>query len=96
MDTLQKAVTVGFENNEVSKTRAIIVLYKNQIIIERYAEEYDDTSIFLGWSMTKSVLSTLFGILAYEGSIDLEHKAPIEAWANDDRSKITMNYLLYA
>ncbi|WP_109302086.1 serine hydrolase [Aquimarina sp. AU474] len=93
--SLQKAVAFGFENIEIAKTRSVMVLYKNQIIAERYANGYTASSRFLGWSMTKSVLATLFGIQEFEKKIDLDQKAGIEEWANDDRSNITIDHLLH-
>jgi len=92
---LDKAVAFGFENIETTKTRSVMVLYKNQIIAEHYADGYNRSSKFLGWSMTKSVLATLFGILEYQGKIDLHQKAGIEAWQGDDRNKITIDHLLH-
>jgi len=92
---LNKAVAFGFENIETAKTRSVMVLYKNQVIAEHYANGYNVSSKFLGWSMTKSVLATLFGILEYEGKIDLQQKADIAAWKKDDRSAITLDHLLH-
>ncbi len=94
-DLLKKGVAFGFENIDVSRTRAVLVVYKNQIIAEQYEEGYDSTSMFLGWSMTKSVLATLFGILEFEGKIDLNQKAGIKNWEGDDRNKITIDHLLH-
>lgn len=92
---LHKAVDFGFENIEVGKTRSVMVLYKNQIIAERYADGYSASSRFLGWSMTKSVLATLFGILEFEGKIKLDQKAPIQQWKGDARENITIDHLLH-
>jgi len=44
--------------------------------------------------MTKSVMATLYGVLEQQGKIDVDQPAPIEAWKNDERSKITINNLL--
>jgi len=77
-----------------NKSRAVLVLYKDQIIAEKYGEGFDKDSRILGWSMTKSVLSTVFGVMEYQGKIDVQSKAPIEAWKNDERSAITIHNLL--
>ena len=55
--------------NDVNKTRAVVAIYKNQIIAEKYAEGFDKDSKILGWSMTKSVLSTVFGIMQHGANI---------------------------
>lgn len=78
----------------VNKTRVVLVIYKDHIIAERYADGYDETSRMLGWSMTKSVTSTVYGILQHQGEIDVNSKAPISAWGNDDRKEITIHNLL--
>jgi CubicO group peptidase (beta-lactamase class C family) len=44
--------------------------------------------------MTKSIMSTVFGVMQYQGKINVEEKAPIEAWQNDDRKEITIHNLL--
>jgi len=92
---LNKAVDFGFENIETAKTRAVMVLYKNQIIAERYAQGYTASSKFLGWSMTKSILATLFGVLEFEQKITLDQKTGIPQWANDNRNNITIDHLLH-
>jgi CubicO group peptidase (beta-lactamase class C family) len=77
-----------------NQTRASVVIYKNQIIAERYAEGFDQNSKLLGWSMTKSITGTLFGILEHENRIKVNDNAPIEAWRNDERKQITIHNLL--
>lgn len=89
---LEKAMDFLFK--EENQTRAGIVIYKNQIIAERYADGLDKNSKLLGWSMTKSITSTIFGVLQTQGKINIQDKAPIESWQNDERSEITIHNLL--
>lgn len=91
-DKLNKAVSNIFE--EKNKTRAVLVVYKDKIIAERYGEGFDKNSVLIGWSMTKSITSTMYGILQCKGKLDVYDKAPIDAWKNDERSKITIHNLL--
>ena len=77
------------------RTRSILVLYKDKIIAEQYDTGFDKNSKILGWSMTKSITATLFGILQKQGKIDIMKPAPIPEWANDERKKITINDLLH-
>lgn len=91
-DKLNQTVKSIFNN--VNKTRAVVVLYKNQIIAEHYGQGVNKNSKLLGWSMTKSITSTLFGILQCKGKIDVHTKAPIEEWQNDERKNITIHNLL--
>ena len=76
------------------KTRAVVVIHKDQIILEKYADGFDKDSRILGWSMTKSIMSTVFGVLEHQNKIDLHEKAPIASWQKDARKNITINNLL--
>jgi len=78
----------------VRKTRAVLVLYKDQIIAEKYSEGFTKNSRILGWSMTKSIMSTVFGILEHQQKINIQDKAPVESWQNDARKEITIHNLL--
>lgn len=91
---LQKAVAVAFENNEIQKTRTLLVLYKGHLLTEKYADGFSKDTPILGWSMTKSVLATCFGILEHKGKLETDWQAPIAEWKNDERKEITLNHLL--
>ncbi len=93
---VEKAVATIFDIDgvEKNKTRAVLVLYKDQIIAERYIDGFDKNSKLLGWSMTKSVLSTMYGVLQAQGKIDIYNKALVDEWQNDERKEITINNLL--
>ncbi|MAD97491.1 MAG: serine hydrolase [Flavobacteriaceae bacterium] len=77
-----------------NKTRGAVVIYKDHLLTERYADGYDKNSKMLGWSMTKSITSTVFGILQYQGKLNVFEKAPVSAWQNDERREITIHNLL--
>lgn len=94
---LQKTVESAFdkEGEKNKRTRSVVVLYKDKLIAEKYAPGFTATSKILGWSMTKSLTATYFGILQKQGKIDIMKPAPIAEWKNDERSKITINDLLH-
>ena len=94
---LQKAVEAAFdkEGEKNKRTRAVVVLYKGRLVAEKYGPGFRATSKILGWSMTKSLTATYFGILQKQGKIDITKPAPIVAWKNDERAKITINDLLH-
>lgn len=96
-DKLQKVVENAFDKKgeKNKRTRSVIVIYKDKIIAEKYADGFDKNSKILGWSMTKSLTATFFGILQKEGKFDIMKPAPIAEWKNDERSKITTNDLLH-
>ncbi len=77
------------------RTRSILVIYKNKIIAEKYDIGFTKNSKILGWSMTKSITSALFGVLDKQGKFDIYKPAPIPEWANDERKIITTNDLLH-
>ena len=93
---LNAAVANAFdEKGQIKKrTRSVLVIYKDKIIAEKYDTGFNKESKILGWSMTKSITSALFGILQKQGKIDVFKPAPIVEWANDERSKITIVNLL--
>ncbi|WP_136667222.1 serine hydrolase [Flavobacterium sp. H122] len=93
---LNKAVDQAFEPNDKGKkcTRAVVVVYKDQIIAEKYAPGFSKDSKLIGWSMTKSITSTFFGILQKQGRLNINQTAPIAEWKNDSRKNITIHNLL--
>ncbi len=94
---LQKAVAAAFDKTgkKDKRTRSVLVLYKGRLVAEKYAPGFAVTSKILGWSMTKSLTATYFGILQKQGKINIMKPAPIAEWKHDERSKITINDLLH-
>ena len=94
---LNQAVTDAFDKNGKIKkrTRSVIVIYKDKIIAEKYDTGFNKNSKILGWSMTKSITGTLFGILEKQGKLNINNPAPIDQWKNDDRKVITISDLLH-
>jgi CubicO group peptidase (beta-lactamase class C family) len=76
------------------KTLGIAVVYKNQLIAEKYLHGYDHNTLFHGWSMTKSITGAWAGILADNGKLSLEEPVGIEAWENDERENITVKNVI--
>lgn len=94
-ESLIKAVNSSFSENSIKKTRAVLVIFKDHIIAEKYDDGFDKNSKILGWSMTKSITSTIYGILQRQGKLNINDRAPIESWKNDKRAKITISDLLH-
>jgi CubicO group peptidase (beta-lactamase class C family) len=76
-------------------TRAVILVYKDKIIAERYAHGLEKDVPHIGWSMTKSITSAMVGILVGEGKLKVNAPAPIAEWQQDARAKITLENLLH-
>lgn len=96
-EKLNAAVTNAFDKKgqKDKRTRSVIVIYKDKIIAEKYDSGFNKDSRILGWSMTKSLTATYFGILQKQGKIDISKPAPIAEWKNDERKHITINDLLH-
>ena len=94
---LNQVVSNAFDakGNNYKRTRSVLVIYKDKIIAEKYADGFTKNSVILGWSMTKSITGTLFGILEKQGRFDIYKPAPIAEWQNDNRKDITTNDLLH-
>ncbi|MEP6711611.1 MAG: serine hydrolase [Ferruginibacter sp.] len=77
-------------------TRALIVLYDGGLVGEEYATGFNRTSKMLCWSMVKSVMGTLIGILVKNQQLNTQLPAPINEWqgGNDRRKMITLQQLL--
>ncbi|MDI5896450.1 serine hydrolase domain-containing protein [Flavobacterium yafengii] len=94
---LSAAVANAFDaKGQIKKrTRSLLVIYKDKIIAEKYDTGFDKNSKILGWSMTKSITSAMFGILQKQGKYDIYKPASIKEWQNDERKIITTNDLLH-
>lgn len=96
-EKLNQAADAIFDpNGEMTnlKTRSLLVLHKDSIIFERYANGYDENTEILGWSMTKSLMNTWVGMMVKDSLISTEDKNLFPEWNNDDRKNITLNHLL--
>jgi CubicO group peptidase (beta-lactamase class C family) len=94
---LNAAVANAFDKKDQinKRTRSVLVIYKDKIIAEKYDTGFDKNSKILGWSMTKSITATMFGILEKQRNFDIDDPAPIPEWANDKRKLITTSDLLH-
>jgi CubicO group peptidase (beta-lactamase class C family) len=78
------------------RTRAVIVVHHGRIVGERYAAGIGPQTALVGWSMTKSVVNALVGILVKQGRISIAAPAPVPEWQQpgDPRGQITLDQLL--
>ena len=73
---------------------AFVVLHKGGVVAERYREGMDAGMPFLSWSIAKSFVQALAGIMARDSLVDLHAPLEIPEWKDDERSRITLNDLL--
>jgi CubicO group peptidase (beta-lactamase class C family) len=78
------------------RTRAVVVVQNGRLVAERYADGIGPGTRLLGWSMTKSIMNALVGILVGDGRLSVHAPAPVEAWRNpgDPRQQITLDHLM--
>jgi CubicO group peptidase (beta-lactamase class C family) len=98
-DRMQAALEWAFsepDEEHLRRTRAVVVVHKGQIVAERYAPGFDKSTPLIGWSMTKSVINALVGILVEQGKLRLTDRVymPEWKWVDSGRSAITLNNLL--
>lgn len=76
--------------------KALVVMHDGQVVAEGYAKGYRSSTPVLGWSVTKSVINALVGILVRQGRLSVEQLAPVPEWrdASDPRHSITIDHLL--
>jgi CubicO group peptidase (beta-lactamase class C family) len=77
-------------------TKAIVVVHDGRIIGERYASGYGSQTPMLSWSVAKSPVNALIGVLVPQGRLNLAQPAPVTAWRDpaDPRHRITLEQLL--
>jgi CubicO group peptidase (beta-lactamase class C family) len=78
------------------RTRAVVVLYRGRLIAERYADGFSKDTPLPGWSMTKSAVNALVGVLVQEGKMALNDPVALPEWRepDDPRRNITLGQLL--
>jgi hypothetical protein len=78
------------------RTKAVLVVHDGRIVAERYAKGIGVDTPLIGFSMTKSVVSALIGIMTLQGLTSPSLPAPIAEWhgATDPRREIEVGHLL--
>ncbi|RQS64111.1 class C beta-lactamase-related serine hydrolase [Burkholderia sp. Bp8963] len=60
------------------RTKAVAVLYRGELIGERYAPGYGPDTPILGFSISKSVTNALVGVLVREGKLRVDMPVPLD------------------
>lgn len=78
------------------RTKAVVVVHDGTVIAERYAPGIGIDTPLLGFSMTKSVVNALIGILVQQRRLTTSQFAPIAQWGEttDPRHAITIEQLM--
>ncbi len=84
----------------------MVVVHRGRVVVERYhgaLEHFDRAPTpvtaetpLLSWSMAKSMLHAVVGLLVGDGRLDLDTPAPVPEWSDpaDPRHAITLRHLL--
>jgi CubicO group peptidase (beta-lactamase class C family) len=98
---LQAASDWAFERESPEQvTLSLLVVHGGELIHERYAPGFDQSTRTRTWSTAKSVASTLIGMLVDEGKLALdeplgfEFLPPAAAPDHDPRAAITLRHVL--
>ncbi len=98
---LQAASDWAFDRETPEQdTLSLMVVYKGDIIHERYADGVNMTTRTRTWSTAKSIAGTLIGMLVDQGRLDLdaplgfEWEPAVENPQNDPRNAITLRNAL--
>ena len=75
-------------------TRALLVVHNGNIVAEAYAPGYTERSLFLGWSMAKSITGLMIGQLEMQGKLEVTETGLFPQW-QDGRSNISIEQLLH-
>lgn len=96
MAKVGQAVEAAFASPE-AYTSAFVVTHKGRLIGERYMQGIGATTPLQSWSMGKSVVATMMGVLIQQGDYRLDQAAPIPEWqtAGDARQQIRIADILH-
>ena len=93
------------QEGPLARTRAALVVHRGRLVAERYAGTTDawgeepqpigPATPLISWSMAKSMLHAVVGMLVAEGRLRTDAPAPVPEWpAGDPRAAITLEHLL--
>jgi CubicO group peptidase (beta-lactamase class C family) len=104
---LDALVDAAFDpEGPLHQTYAVVIVHRGRLVFERYAgaiprwdrppKPVTRVTPLLSWSMAKSMLHAVVGMLVAEGRLVLDGPAPVPEWqaATDRRRAITLQHLL--
>ncbi len=94
------------DDGPLSRTYAVVVVHRGRLVAERYGgalphfdrpdEPVERATPLLSWSMAKSILHAVVGMLVAEGRLHLDEPPGVPQWQEpgDPRGAITLEHLL--
>lgn len=95
-DALGHAIDALFEDGAVGHTRALVVMKRGSVIVERYGAGIKPATRLPGWSAGQCLTALMVGQLVSDGRLRLDQSVPVPEWqrAGDPRGEITLRQLL--
>jgi hypothetical protein len=88
---VQQLVEKQFENTRLS-TRSLIVWHNDKIIAEKHLAGFTQATPQHGWSLTKSLLNTMYGVLVRQNKVSIKTKIEAPEWeSGDPRNALTVD-----
>ncbi len=99
LDRLEAPASSAFDGSTYGKgtrTSAVVVVHKGQVIAERYGRGIDADKPQRTWSVAKSLTATILGAAVQDGLVGLNNNAVIDSFNHgaDPRREITLRNLL--
>ncbi len=99
LDLLGVPVSFAFDGatyGQGTRTSAVVVLHKGQVVAEQYARGIERTTPQRTWSVAKSLTSTIIGAAIYDGILGLDNEAILADFnkGGDPRRAITLRHVL--
>ncbi len=87
------AMVVADVFKDSGATRAVLVVEDGRVAAEHYADGYGPDTVFPAYSITKSLTSTMVGILNRAGKLDIHARADVPEWRGEDDSRRTIRLI---
>jgi len=81
---------------DAGETHALVVIWRGRLVLERYGPAHGADSTLISWSVAKSMVHALVGLLVRDGKLAARARADLAAWQKpgDPRAEITLDALL--
>ena len=96
IDKLEGALAVvGAPRAPLGESRAVIVVARGRVVVERYMAGFGSNTPLISWSMAKSMTHALVGIAVRRGLVDIDRPMGNPRWAaGDARATIPWRFWL--
>jgi CubicO group peptidase (beta-lactamase class C family) len=80
---------VDHRHPQLGETRAVLIVQRGRVVVERYAQGYGPDTALISWSMAKSITQALLGVAVRDGKVDIDKPMGNPRWpAADPRAAI--------